>query len=189
MAQRHKNKYTWRLAVEQHKHHLATHVCHAHTSDLVVQTYIIAMAKRGFKLLALALPILVGRSFIAPVGIPRVTQVNWHKRPSRTTRWASFEAEKLAQYLEPFATVIGTSLEEVAQGVRDASKNRHSISKQKSLVDIDDAQAHGERLAKIWVPKLLQFGDHWGNSRMVVPVTELLFKSLKCIATHTFGGS
>ncbi|OLP76468.1 hypothetical protein AK812_SmicGene43590 [Symbiodinium microadriaticum] len=112
----------------------------------VVQTYNIAMTKRGFKLLAVAVPILVGRSFIAPFGIPR-----GHKCPSRTTRWASFEAEKLAQYLEPFATLIGTSLKEIAQGVRDANKNRRSISKQKSLVDIDDAQAHAEHLAKILV--------------------------------------
>ena len=47
--------------------------------------------------------------------------------------------------------MIGTSLKESAQGVRDANKNNRSISKQKSLVDIHGAQAHAERLAKTLV--------------------------------------
>ncbi|CAJ1348559.1 unnamed protein product [Effrenium voratum] len=97
------------------------------------------MAKRGSKLLALALPILVGRSFLAVDEIPRTTP-SGHKHPSKTTR-ASINLQKSAEYLEPLATVFGTSLKEIGQGVLEANNNFRSISIQTSLAQLNNAQA------------------------------------------------
>ena len=88
------------------------------------------MAKRGTKLFALALSILVARSFVALVERPRVTQTNRHKSPSRTTRTA-FDPANVVQYLK-----------DVWQGTVDANNNLGLISKQTALVDIKEAQAH-----------------------------------------------
>ncbi|CAL1172918.1 unnamed protein product, partial [Cladocopium goreaui] len=108
------------------------------------------MAKRGSKLLALALSILVARSFVALVETPRVTQTNRHKSPSITTRTA-LDPANMAQYLEPFVTVIGITLKDVWQGALDANNNLRLISKQTALVDIKEAQAHAECLAQTLV--------------------------------------
>ena len=108
------------------------------------------MAKRGSKLLALALSILVARSFVALVETPRVTQTNRHKSPSITTRTA-LDPANMAQYLEPFITVIGITLKDVWQGALDANNNLRLISKQTALVDIKEAQAHAECLAQTLV--------------------------------------
>ncbi|CAJ1369330.1 unnamed protein product [Effrenium voratum] len=113
-----------------------------------------SMAKRGSKLLALALPILVGRSFFAVDEIPRTTP-SGHKHPSKTTR-ASINLQKSAEYLEPLATVFGTSLKEIGQGVLEANNNFRSISKQTSLAQLNNAQAHAERLANILVENAKQ---------------------------------
>ncbi|CAE7619755.1 unnamed protein product, partial [Symbiodinium natans] len=110
------------------------------------------MAKRRFKLpavLALALSIMVARSFVAPFEISRITQVNRHKA-ARTTRWA-FDASIAAQYLEPFATVLGLSLKDIVLGVQVANSNIDSLSKQDTLVNSNDAQDHAEGLAKALV--------------------------------------
>ena len=103
------------------------------------------MAKRGSKLFALAMSILVARSFVALVERPRVTQTNRHKSPSRTTR------TNVVQYLEPFVTVIGITLKDVWQGTLDANNNLGLISKRRALVDIKEAQAHAECLAQTLV--------------------------------------
>eukprot|EP00438_Fugacium_kawagutii_P016882 Skav223772 [mRNA] locus=scaffold521:184778:186200:+ [translate_table: standard] len=108
------------------------------------------MANRGSKLFALALSILVARSFVALVERPRVTQTNRHKSPSRTTRTA-FDPAKVVQYLEPFVPVIGITLKDVWQGTLDANNNLGLISKQTALVDIKEAQAHTECLAQTLV--------------------------------------
>ncbi|CAE7557185.1 unnamed protein product [Symbiodinium sp. CCMP2592] len=104
------------------------------------------MAKRRFKLLALALSIMVARSFVAPLETSRITQVGRHKAP-RITRWA-FDASNAAQYLEPFVAVLGLSLKDVVQGVQVANSNIVSLSRQDTLVNSDDAQDHAESLAE-----------------------------------------
>ena len=108
------------------------------------------MAKRGSKLLALALSILVARSFVALVETPQVHLGNRHKPPSRTTRTA-VDFAKVAQYLEPFVTVIGITRKDVWQGALDANNNLRLISNQTALVDIKEAQAHAECLAQTLV--------------------------------------
>ena len=115
------------------------------------------MAKRRFKVLAVVLLVLSGRSSIDPIAIPRVTQTTG-KGPS-TMMQASLEAGKWAQYLEPFATVVGTSLRDIAQGLRDAaSDKRKGISKLKplSLADLDKAEAHAQQLAKTLLKRIKQ---------------------------------
>ncbi|CAJ1410880.1 unnamed protein product, partial [Effrenium voratum] len=115
----------------------------------------LSMAKRGSRLLALALPILVGRAFIAQVEIPRTTP-SGHKHPSKTTRWASINLQECAENFDPFATTLGISLKDIGQGILEANKNRRVISKQTSLVDVNYAQAHAQRLAKILVENAKQ---------------------------------
>lgn len=92
------------------------------------------MAKRRLKLLALALSILVARSFAALIQISRVTQVNRHKVP-RTTRCAlrASDAAQAAQYWEPFATVFGISLKDIVVGLQAANNNIDSLSGQETL--------------------------------------------------------
>ena len=144
------------LQLEQHNHQWAIIYiyimcriwCHAHTSEQFVKTC--AMAKRGSKLLALALSILVARSFVALVETPQVHLGNRHKPPSRTTRTA-VDFAKVAQYLEPFVTVIGITRKDVWQGALDANNNLRLISNQTALVDIKEAQAHAECLAQTLV--------------------------------------
>ena len=86
----------------------------------------------------------------ALVETPRVTQTNRHKSPSITTRTA-LDPANMAQYLEPFVTVIGITLKDVWQGALDANNNLRLISKQTALVDIKEAQAHAECLAQTLV--------------------------------------
>lgn len=113
------------------------------------------MAKRRLKLLALALSILVARSFAALIQISRVTQVNRHKAP-RTTRCALSASNfaQVAQYWEPFATVFGISLKDIVVGVQAASNNIDSLSGQKTLVDSKYAREHAESLAKTLVESI-----------------------------------
>ena len=106
------------------------------------------MAKRRFKLLALALSIMA-RSFVAPLEISRAARVNRQKAP-RTTRWA-FDASNAAQFLEPSVTVIGVSLKDVVQGLEAANSNIDLLSKQALLVNSKDAQDHAQSLAKTLV--------------------------------------
>ena len=108
------------------------------------------MAKRRLKLLALALSILVARSFAVLIQISRVTQVNRHKAP-RTTRCAFSNASDAAQYLEPFATVVGISLKDIVVGLQAANNNINSLSGQETLVDSKYAREHAESLAKTLV--------------------------------------
>ena len=113
------------------------------------------MAKRRLKLLALALSILVARSFAALIQISRVTQVNRHKVP-KTTRCALSASDfvQFAQYCEPFATVFGISLKDIVVGVQAANKNIDSLSGQKTLVDSKYAREHAESLAKTLVESI-----------------------------------
>jgi len=57
----------------------------------------------------------------------------------------------VAQYLEPFVTVIGITRKDVWQGALDANNNLRLISNQTALVDIKEAQAHAECLAQTLV--------------------------------------
>lgn len=105
--------------------------------------------KRRLKLLALALSNLVARSFAALIQISRVTQVNRHKAP-RTTRCA-FSASDAAQYLEPFATVVGISWQDIVVGLQAANNNIDSLSGQETLVNFKYAREHAESLAETLV--------------------------------------
>jgi len=110
------------------------------------------MAKRGFKLFAWALAILVGRSIFCLVEIPRVTQVNSHKSPRRTTRLAILDdLQQWAGILDPFATVTGVSLKDIWTGIVDADSALRSISTLKSLAQFRGVQTHAEDLAKTLV--------------------------------------
>ena len=102
------------------------------------------MAKRGFKLFALSLSILVGKFFLALVEIPRTTQ-NRYKRSSKTAR--SEEAPKWATYLEPILSVAGTTVE-LGKQVLDASNNFRPIQRLKPLENVNDASEHARLLAK-----------------------------------------
>ena len=115
---------------------------------------------RGCKLLALALSLLVaGRSFVvcfvALVETPQVVtrsakRHKRHKSPSsssRTTR-CTCSASDAAQFLEPFATVVGISLKDIVVGLQAANSNIDSLSGQTSLVDSKYAPEHAESLAK-----------------------------------------
>ena len=114
------------------------------------------MAKRGCKLLALALSLLVaGRSFVvcfvALVETPQVVtrsakRHKRHKSPSsssRTTR-CTFSASDAAQFLEP----LGISLKDIVVELQAANNNIDSLSGQTSLVDSKYAPEHAESLAK-----------------------------------------
>ena len=103
------------------------------------------MAKRGFKLFALALCILVGRSFLALVEIPRTTQ-DRYRRPSKTAR--SVEPPTWATYLDPIASAVGISLRDIGKQVLDASNNFRLIEKVKRLENVNDAHQHAILLAK-----------------------------------------
>ena len=102
------------------------------------------MAKRGFKLFALALSFLVGRSLLALVEIPRTTQ-DRYRRSSKTAR--SAEPPTWATYLDPTASAVGISLREIEKQILDANNNVRSLNKLKSLVDVYDAYEHARLLA------------------------------------------
>eukprot|EP00434_Breviolum_minutum_P046003 symbB.v1.2.041382.t1/scaffold8117.1/size13801/1 len=102
------------------------------------------MAKRGFKLFALALSILVGRSFLALVEIPQTTQ-HRYRRPSKTAR--SVEPPDWAAYLEPIVTVVGISLKDLANQFFDARRIARSLNELNPLVDVNDAYEHAGVLA------------------------------------------
>ena len=97
------------------------------------------MAKRGFKLFALALSFLVGRSFLALVEIPRTTQ-DRYRRSSKTAR--SAEPPTWATYLDPIASAVGISLRDIGKQILDANNNVRSLNKLKSLVDLNNAYEH-----------------------------------------------
>ena len=102
------------------------------------------MAKRGFKLFALALSFLVGRSLLALVEIPRTTQ-DRYRRSSKTAR--SAEPPTWATYLDPIASAVGISLRDIEKQILDANNNVRSLNKLKSLVDLNDAYEHARLLA------------------------------------------
>ena len=102
------------------------------------------MAKRGFKLFALALSFLVGKSFLALVEIPRTTQ-DRNRRSSKTAK--SAEPPTWATYLDPIASAVGISLRDIGKQVLDANSNVRSLKKLKPLVDVDDAYEHARLLA------------------------------------------
>jgi len=120
------------------------------------------MAKRGFKLFALALSILVGRSFLALVEIPQTTQ-HRYRRPSKTAR--SVEPPTWAAYLEPIVTVVGISLKDLANQFLDARRSARSLNELKPLVDVNDAYEHAGVLAN----KLLEGAErsHKGQNIIV----------------------
>ena len=112
-----------------------------------MQTCNLAMAKRGFKLLALVLPILLGRSCIALIAIPRVTQ-NKHKCPS-TTRKASLEAGEWAQKIDPFS---GWDIAEGTWAGTLGCKQEPSLDFQTEIFGGSRRfPKHAKRLAKILV--------------------------------------
>ncbi|CAK9071421.1 unnamed protein product [Durusdinium trenchii] len=117
----------------------------SYTCVIVVQTCNLFMAKRGFKLFALALSILVGRSLLALVEIPRTTQ-DRYRRPSKTAR--PVEPLTWATYLDPIASAVGVSLTDIGKQVLDASKNFRPIEKVKRLENVNDAHQHAILLAK-----------------------------------------
>ena len=102
------------------------------------------MAKRRFKIFALALSILVGKFFLALVEIPRTTQ-DRYKRSSKTAR--SAEAFWLATFLDPVASVAGISLKDIGKQVLDANNNFRPITKLKSLENVNGAHHHARLLA------------------------------------------
>ena len=102
------------------------------------------MAKRRFKIFALALSILVGKFFLALVEIPQTTQ-DRYKRSSKTAR--SAEAPWLATYLDPIASVAGISLKDIGKQILDANKNFRPIEKLKLLETVNNAQHHASLLA------------------------------------------
>ena len=116
----------------------------SYTYNIVVQTCDLLMAKRGFKLFALALSILVGRSFLALVEIPQTTQ-HRYRRPSKTAR--SAEPPDWAAYLEPIVTVVGISLKDLANQFFDARRIARSLNELNPLVDVNDAYEHAGVLA------------------------------------------
>ena len=135
----------------------------SYTYNIVDQTCDLLMAKRGFKLFALALSILVGRSLLALVEIPQTTQ-HRYRRPSKTAR--SVEPPTWAAYLDPIVTVVGISLNDLAKQVLDARRSARSLNKLKPLVDVNDAYEHAGVLAN----KLLEGAEtsHKGQN-IIVP--------------------
>ena len=135
----------------------------SYTYNIVDQTCDLLMAKRGFKLFALALSILVGRSLLALVEIPQTTQ-HRYRRPSKTAR--SVEPPTWAIYLDPIVTVVGISLNDLAKQVLDARRSARSLNKLKPLVDVNDAYEHAGVLAN----KLLEGAEtsHKGQN-IIVP--------------------
>jgi len=119
------------------------------------------MAKRGFKLFALALSILVGRSFLALVEIPRTTQ-DRYRRASKTAR--SAEPPIWATYLDPIATVAGISLSDLAKQLLDAYSSARSLDKLKPLVDVRHAYEHAGLLAK----KLLEGAETSHKGQIII---------------------
>lgn len=117
----------------------------SYTYIIVVQTCNLLMAKRDFKLFALALSFLVGRSFLALVEIPRTTQ-NRYRRSSRTAR-SVVEPPTWATCLDPIASAVGISLRDIGKQVLDANSNARSLNKLKPLVDVSDAYEHARLLA------------------------------------------
>ena len=117
----------------------------SYTYNIVVQTCDLLMAKRGFKLFALALSILVGRSFLALVEIPQTTQ-HRYRCPSKTAR--SVEPPAWASYLDPIASDLGISISDIAERILDANNNFRPIEKVKQLENVNNAHQHAILLAK-----------------------------------------
>ena len=138
----------------------------SYTYNIVVQTCDLLMAKRGFKLFALALSILVGGSFLALVEIPQTTQ-HRYRRPSKTAR--SVEPPTWAAYLEPIVTVVGISLKDLAKQFLDARRSARSLNELKPLVDVNDAYEHAGVLAN----KLLEGAErsHKGQNIIVTSIS------------------
>ncbi|CAK9072966.1 Uncharacterized protein SCF082_LOCUS35813 [Durusdinium trenchii] len=102
------------------------------------------MAKRRFKIIALALSILVGKFFLAFFEIPRTTQ-DRYKCSSKTAR--SAETPWLATFLDPIVSVAGISLKDIGKQVLDANNNFRPIEKLKLLKNVNDAHHHARLLA------------------------------------------
>ena len=107
------------------------------------------MAKRGFKLFALALSFLVGRSFLALAEIPRTTP-DRYRRSSKTAR--SAEPPTWATYLDPIASATGISLTDIGKQILDANNNVRSLKKLKSCVELTDVY----ELARLLANKLVE---------------------------------
>eukprot|EP00434_Breviolum_minutum_P012928 symbB.v1.2.011396.t1/scaffold764.1/size165801/2 len=103
------------------------------------------MAKRGFKLFALAVSFLVGRSFLALAEIPRTTP-DRYRRSSKTAR--SAEPPAWASYLDPIATALGISITDIGKKILDANNNFRPIEKVKRLENVNNAHQHAILLAK-----------------------------------------
>ena len=118
-------------------------VMHIHHSCPDLQPSL--MAKRGFKLFALAVSFLVGRSFLALAEIPRTTP-DRYRRSSKTAR--SAEPPAWASYLDPIASDLGISISDIGKKILDANNNFRPIEKVKQLENVNNAHQHAILLAK-----------------------------------------